>query len=172
MDERLKPTSEALSAAVAAFRSVYGAGLSRQNEGWKDNTEAAVSAALEAAWNRRPAESNAAVKDALLQAHNLIANSAFDAENLDWSKSVVERINAALSSLEPNMEREPVAWRWRQLHNGKWGNWNLCWNQSSLSDNSEYWRDLAAKCPNEVQVAPLFATPPPDVTAKGEVANG
>lgn len=49
-------TEEMVEAAKAAFSKAYGAGLSRTDAGWKDNTDKALRAALEAASISRPAE--------------------------------------------------------------------------------------------------------------------
>lgn len=71
---------------------------------------------------------------------------------------------------------EPVAWQWQQCVSrqpGVWPTGNGWWNtivELPGQDKVKYWKDLAAKLPDEVRVRPLFASPtsPTEVKALRE----
>lgn len=74
-----------------------------------------------------------------------------------------ERAIAAWNRRSSDEQAEVVAWQWQQCKSLQPGVWPEQWNNIELrpgGDRTQYWRDLAARIPDEVRVRPLYASPP------------
>lgn len=64
------------------------------------------------------------------------------------------------SLVSPPKAGEPVAWQWQQCKSAQPGVWPDDWNNIELrpgEDRTAYWKNLAARMPDEVRVRPLYA---------------